>query len=67
MLVIPGTDGSIRAHKIIMENAINMVETRGDAIYIQDFFTVTATDPASPGLINDLESFDSSYAAVYWP
>lgn len=65
MLAIPGTNVNITAHQIIIENAIDMVETRGDVIYIADFFSVTADSPAEPTGFSNMDSYDSSYAATY--
>jgi len=62
MLVIPGTIASM--HSSIIENAINMVETRGDAFYVSDFFALSADNPSEPDSTN-LATFDSSYAATY--
>lgn len=66
MLVIPGTIASYSPHAGIIENGINMVETRGDAFYIADMFALTADNASEPDSTT-LNTFDSSYAATYWP
>jgi len=64
MLIVPGTIAAQSAHSGIIEQAINMVETRGDAIYIADMFAQTVDNPAAPD--NDsIQGFNSSYAATY--
>jgi len=66
MLIVPGTIAAQSAHSGIIEQAINMVETRGDAIYVADMFAQTVDNPAAPD--NDsIQGFNSSYAATYWP
>lgn len=66
MLVVPGTIASYTSHSGIIEQAINMVETRGDAIYIADMFAETVDNPGNPDS-DSVQGFDSSYAAAYWP
>ena len=64
MLVVPGTIASETSHSGIIEQAINMVETRGDAIYIADMFAETVDNPGNPDA-DSIQGFDSSYAAAY--
>lgn len=66
MLVIPGTIATYASHSSIIEQAIDMVETRGDAFYIADMFSITADNAAEPDNTS-VENFDTSYAATYWP
>ena len=66
LVMIPGTDASIPAHSTIIENGIDLCEERGDAFYIADLFKQTVDNPEEPNNTS-VESFDTNYAATYWP
>ena len=62
MLVIPGIVKSIASS--ITNAAINMVEDRGDALYVMDLCQATTTVNTAVGHADGL---DTNYAAVYYP
>lgn len=62
MLVIPGVLNSL--HSAVTSNAINTVETRGDAFYIMDLIDINASVTQAS---NGTAGLSSNYTGVYYP
>ena len=63
LLVTPGVNH--RLHSVITTHAKNTCENRGDALYIMDAVGYDTTNIST--VTNTVKSFDSNYAATYWP
>lgn len=62
ILAVPGVIDEF--HGAVTNTVLNMIEERGDSIYIMDLSDIDATVASAANETSDL---DSSYAAVYYP
>jgi len=66
MIFTPGVlSGGSGTANTLVDHTIDMVEARGDCLYIFD--TKVKDTAALSSVVADAEAYDSSYAATYWP
>jgi phage tail sheath protein FI len=64
IITTPGLIYSYNSHSTAMNNLLEIVENRGDALYIMDLVGY-ASNPTV--ITTEANNIDSSYAASYWP
>lgn len=64
IITTPGLVYSFATHSTQMNNLLEVVENRGDAIYIMDLVEYASTPTV---VTSEANNIDSSYAASYWP
>ena len=73
LIVVPGVNAGNSANGSVPQRIINMVADRGDAFYIMDIAdssintTSGAVDSTVDGVVTVGKSYDTSYAATYFP
>jgi hypothetical protein len=73
LIALPGVNAGNAANGNVPQRVISMIQDRGDAFYIMDIAdasintTTGALDSTVNGVVSTVASFNSSYAATYFP
>lgn len=73
LIAVPGVNAGNTTNGNLAQRVVNMVSDRGDAFYIMDIAdssiasTSGAVDSTVNGVVTVAKSFDTSYAATYFP